>query len=69
MSYAPTLSIQMLIAFTKITLVVMYYMHIKGAPPVYKRMIFAVILLIIVLSTFTAIDIYARVMHHDFFSY
>jgi caa(3)-type oxidase subunit IV len=68
MHYAPTLLVQMLIALTKITLVVMYYMHIKGSSPLYKKLILAVILLLIVLSTFTAIDTYVRYMHHDFFS-
>jgi len=68
MHYAPTLSVQMLIAFTKITLVVMYYMHMKGSSPLYKKMIFAIILLLIVLGSFTAIDTYVRYMNHDMFS-
>jgi len=69
MNYAPTLKIQMLIAFTKITLVVMYYMHIKGASSIYKRMIFAAMLLVTVLAAFTMGDTYIRLlMHNDFFS-
>jgi len=68
MNYAPTLLVQMFIAFTKIILVVMYYMHIKGASSLYKKMILGIILLLIVLGGFTAIDTYARFMHHDVFS-
>ena len=68
MNYMPTFLVQMLIAFAKITLVVMYYMHIKGASSLYKKMIFGIILLLIVLSTFTAIDTYVRFMNHDVFS-
>jgi len=68
MNYAPTLLVQMFIAFTKITLVVMYYMHMKGAPSLYKKMIFGIICLLIVLGGFTAIDTYARFMNHDMFS-
>ena len=68
MNYAPTLLVQMSIAFTKIILVVMYYMHIKGASSLYKKMIFGIILLLIVLGGFTAIDTYVRFMHHDIFS-
>lgn len=69
MDYAPTMTVQMIIAFVKMTLVVLYYMHIKGASSIYKKMIFAVLLLIVVLSTFTAIDMHARLLHNDFFSY
>ncbi len=69
MNYLPTLSVQMLIAFTKITFVVMYYMHIKGASSIYKRLILAAMLLVAVLATFTIYDTHIRLlMHNDFFS-
>lgn len=63
-----TLYVQMGIAFIKATLIITYYMHIKGAPKVFQRMIFTSFILLAVLYTLMAIDTYHRYLSVDFFS-
>jgi len=64
---APTLFVQMGIAFTKAVLIIGYYMHIKGAPSLFKKMIFASFILLAVLYTLMAIDTYHRYVSADYF--
>lgn len=65
MELAPTLMVQMGIAFIKIVMIVLYYMHIKSSSPVFKKLILSTILLLIVLYSLMAIDTYVRYGHHD----
>lgn len=67
MDLAPTLYLQMGIAFVKAFLIIAYYMHIKGAPSVFQKMIYTSFVLLAVLYTLMAIDTYHRYVATDFF--
>jgi len=62
-----TYAIQMLISFTKVALVVSYYMHIKGSKPFYKLMVFGTTALLFSMYVLIAIDTYARHTNNDIF--
>jgi len=63
-----TYGIQMIIAFTKVVLIVAYYMHIKGSSIIYKRLIFGTTALLFSIYIIMAIDTYVRHMHNDIFN-
>ncbi len=65
---APTLYIQMSIAFVKAFLIIAYYMHIKESPKLFQKIIYTSFLLLAVLYTLMAIDTYARYVSTDFFN-
>jgi len=62
-----TYAIQMLISFTKVALVVAYYMHIKGSKPFYKRLVFGTTALLFSMYIIMAIDTYTRHTNSDIF--
>jgi len=62
-----TYGIQMVIAFTKVTLVVAYYMHIKGSKPLIKLLVFGTTALLFSMYIIMAIDTYVRHTHSDVF--
>jgi len=64
-----TYVIQMLISFTKVALVVAYYMHIKGSKPLYKRLVFSTTALLLSIYIIMAIDTYARHTNSDIFQF
>jgi len=64
---ANTYGIQMVIAFTKVTLVVAYYMHIKGSKPLYKLLVFGTTAILFSMYIIVAIDTYVRHTNTDIF--
>lgn len=62
-----TYGIQMVIAFTKVALVVAYYMHIKGSKPLYKLLVFGTTALLFSMYIVMAIDTYVRHTNSDIF--
>lgn len=63
-----TYGIQMLISFTKVALVVAYYMHIKGAKPLFKLLVFGTTALLFSMYIIVAIDTYVRHTNSDVFN-
>lgn len=67
MELAGTLWVQMLIALTKVYLVVMFYMHLKYETPLFKAVLWVAIITLGIFFVITASDAIFREMPNDLF--